>query len=56
MNTFITHGYQICEKIFDEDQCKLLLNNISHQILYCWLVRSIMTMPNLYKEKQNPLQ
>ena len=29
MNTFISHGYQICEKIFDEDQCKLLLNNVS---------------------------
>ena len=28
MNTFISHGYQICEKIFDEDQCKLLLNNV----------------------------
>jgi len=28
MDTFITHGYKICEKFFDEDQCKLLSNNI----------------------------
>jgi len=28
MNTFISHGYQTCENFFDEDQCKLLLNNV----------------------------